>query len=472
MTARRRPFHLARSRPPRRTVRLRLTLLYGGVLIASGAVLLGVTYLLVRQGSGDVRFKAQRTTGGAVVNGPHGVVRLIAPANPTASSRVSPNGPNLVVRSGSKPPVVLLPVPGPLGYAPSPHGPIAEAVEQAQTQASQLKVLATQQHNDELHTLLIDLGIALAIVAVVSLGLGWIVAGRVLAPLHTITKKTRAISATSLHRRLALRGPDDELKELGDTIDGLLARLEAAFEAQRRFVANASHELRTPLTMMRTSLDVATGKPQPIPPEVTALAAKLRQGLDQAERLLESFLTLARAQDGALPEQTEVALRGLVSEAIAARARAIAEKELDVSAELPDLRVLGSETLLARLAGNLIDNAVRHNERAGWVRVGAAEEDGEIRLVVENGGERLEEGRVRELAVPFRRLGADRTGSADGFGLGLSIVAAIAAAHGGSLELEAPQEGGLRAIVTLPDGGGRREAAGASGALAGVEVAA
>jgi signal transduction histidine kinase len=290
--------------------------------------------------------------------------------------------------------------------------------------------------------------------SVISIALGWLVAGRVLRPLRTMTAKTRRISEANLHERLDRRGPSDELKELGDTIDDLLGRLEAAFEAQRRFVANASHELRTPLAMMRTSLDVATGKPGAVPAQVTALGDKVREGLDQADRLLESFLTLARAQNGAAVDRTVVRMADIVAGALEARRGAIEAGHIEVHEDVEDVGVTGSETLLSRMVENLVDNAVRHNEPGGWMSVQAERAGAVVKVVVENGGPRLDEDRVRELAQPFRRLGADRTGLDGGVGLGLSIVSAIATAHGGRLELSARPEGGLRAAVELPCGRG------------------
>jgi signal transduction histidine kinase len=295
---------------------------------------------------------------------------------------------------------------------------------------------------------------------VVAIALGWVVAGRILRPLQTMTATTRQISEENLHERLALPGPPDELKDLGDTIDGLLARLETAFDGQRRFVANAAHELRTPLTMMRTSLDVAVGKPGPVPPEVNVLAGKLREGLDQADRLVESFLALARAQQGTLTNLESVSLPQLVSAALAVRSDAIADSGLGVWQTMGDADVIGSETLLARMVENIIDNAIRHNTPGGFIGV-ATEVDGTIaRLVVESGGPLLDERKVQELGRPFQRLGADRTASDRGIGLGLSIVAAIAAAHGGSLGLHARPAGGLRVVITLPHARRTRETGG------------
>jgi signal transduction histidine kinase len=319
-----------------------------------------------------------------------------------------------------------------------------------QAQIERLDAAAHRQHAAELHQLLLQSGIALALMAVVSIALGWLVAGRMLRPLRTITATTLRISQHNLHERLAMEGPRDELKDLADTIDGLLARLEAAFTAQRRFVANASHELRTPLAMMRTSLDVAAGKRVPPAPQLQALDSKLREGLDQADRLLESFLTLARAQNGAVPEPTTVSLVELLSAAIDARADRIAERHITLRRRLVDVQVVGSEPLLARMVENVVDNAVRHNECSGWIRAETRGDGEAARLVLANGGARLEEAKVRELGQPFRRLAADRTGSQSGLGLGLSIVAAIAEAHGGTMRLTALAEGGLQVLIELP----------------------
>jgi signal transduction histidine kinase len=306
-----------------------------------------------------------------------------------------------------------------------------------------------------IRTLILDAGIALTVMAGISAGLGWWVAGRALRPLRTMTAATRRISERNLHERLAVPGPRDELTDLGSTIDSLLGRLEAAFEAERRFVANASHELRTPLTMMRTSVDVAEGKAEPVSPEVTVLAAKLREGLDLADQLLEGLLLLARAQHGSLADRTAVPLTALAAAALQARADAIADRDLTVETVEDGTRppvVHGNETLLARMVGNVIDNAVRHNEPGGWLRVATGAGGGYARLAVESGGPQLDQHAVEQLGQPFRRLGTERTssGSGGGTGLGLSIVGAIAAAHSGRLTLRAREAGGLLVLVDLP----------------------
>ena len=287
--------------------------------------------------------------------------------------------------------------------------------------------------------------------ALVSAALGWLMAGRVLAPLRTITATAERISDTNLHERLAMAGPRDELRLLADTIDRLLERLETAFDAQRRFVANASHELRTPLAMMRTTLDVAIAKPGEVPAQTRELDLELRVDLDHADGLLESFLTLARAQNGQLDEHDQVALEPLITAGLAARAEQITAKRVTVETHLAAAEVAGSATLLRRMVENVIENAVHHNQPGGSVELTLALLGGRrAQLIIDSSGPVLDESAVATLAQPFTRLGQDRTGSQNGQGLGLSIVAAVAAAHDGSLELHARPEGGLRVQITLP----------------------
>jgi signal transduction histidine kinase len=387
------------ARLPARTVRLRLTALYGALFLLCGAGLLAITNALVRHSV-------------TLPRAPHGV--MIAMQMPPGTS-----------------------------VPPSPVPHVSDYARLGQTGAAAI-------HAAVVHQLLVQSGVALAVMAVAAIGLGWFIAGRVLKPLQTITTTVQQITATNLHRRLALDGPDDELRALGNTFDDLLARLEASFDAQRRFVANASHELRTPLTMMRTALDVATGKPVPPPPEVHVLAAKVRRGLDQADQLLESFLALARADHTPVARDVTVGLDQAASDALAWHSRAISDMGLRIEQSLRAAPVAGSEVLLVRMVGNIIDNAVRHNEPNGWVRVVTRTDATSARLIVETGGRLLDEQQVRELAQPFRRIGAERTGSDNGVGLGLSIVAAVAAAHHGTLHLQARDGGGLRVAVALP----------------------
>ncbi|SFR28408.1 His Kinase A (phospho-acceptor) domain-containing protein [Lentzea waywayandensis] len=319
-------------------------------------------------------------------------------------------------------------------------------LDSAQQHVRQLQDQLAEVHTQQSRQLLAGSLLALVVMAVVSLLVGRVLARRVLRPLRTITSATRSISADSLDRRLAVTGPADEVKGLADTIDQLLERLEVSFAAQRRFVANASHELRTPLTTMRASLDVAIAKPDPAASTVV-LADRLRVQLDRVDHLLDGFLVLARAQHGALADSAPVDLGELAEGALRELSSEVGAKRLTVTVDVPPGMVTqGSPALLARLVGNVVDNAVRHNEADGWVRIsGFAGE--EAVLVVESGGPVFDQREVDRLARPFERLGGERIGSS---GLGLSIVAAVAAAHGGRLALFSRPEGGLRVSVTLP----------------------
>jgi signal transduction histidine kinase len=318
--------------------------------------------------------------------------------------------------------------------------------------AQQGPTVAIQAQTATSHQYLLGSAIALGVMAVVSVAAGWLVAGRVLRPLRAMTATTRRISADSLHERLAIDGPGDELKDLADTIDALLERLDGAFAAQRRFVANASHELRTPLATMRVSLDVAVAKPGPVPPGTITLADQVRAELDKVDQLLDGLLVLARAQHGALPGRAVLPLDHVVSAALAAQEDAITAKNLTTQhvSGSDGIWVEGSQPLLRRMADNVIGNAVCHNRDGGWIRITTTVDNGAARLTIENGGDILDPAQAAGLVQPFRRLGADRTGSDDGAGLGLSIVAAITQAHRGSLQLHARPGGGLKVTITLP----------------------
>ena len=402
MPAQRLPVRPTRLRLPGRTVRVRLTVLYGILFFVSGAVLLAIASGVAVARSASVR------------------------AVPAAGQ----------ARPGSA-----------LARAQARIQMLQAQLQNLQSQA------ASQAGQGKLpHQLLIASLIALAIMTVISVALGWLIAGRALRPVRRMTAAAQRISEDSLHERLALHGPKDELKELGDTIDGLLERLEAAFNAQRRFVANASHELRTPLTTMRAALDVALAKPEPAPPQTVALAGRLRTELDRIERLLEAFLVLARAQHRSMPGQAVLPLDYIVGSALADQEAAIRAMDLTVqdTSSQGGAWVAGSPALLSRMVENVIDNAVCHNYPGGWIAITTRASGGGARLVVENGGQVLDQQQVAELCQPFRRLEADRIGTDKGSGLGLSIVAAIAEAHGGTLDLRARPGGGLRVCVNLP----------------------
>jgi signal transduction histidine kinase len=388
-------------RLPRRTVRLRLTVVYGGLFLLLGAALLGITYLLVSRQLPGEPVRAQAST--AVPSGSQMFVQTTA-----GTCHLS-----------------AVPVPSPA---------------QLQAQANQC---LSQQRAVELNQLLTESGIALAIMTVVSIGLGWLVAGRMLGKLRTITAAARSVSATSLHARLALEGPDDELKELGDTFDGLLARLEAAFGAQRQFVANASHELRTPLARQRTLIEVALADPEPTVASLQEVCQRVLVTGEQQERLIEALLTLARTQRG-LDRREPVDLAAVADGVMLARMPEARQRGLTVTTGLQHVVALADAPLSERLVTNLVDNAIRHNVPRGAVEVGTAVWAGHAVLSVFSTGPAIPPDQVDRLFRPFHR-GAprDRTADRDGLGLGLSIVAAIAEAHGAWLQAHALPGGGL-----------------------------
>jgi signal transduction histidine kinase len=289
--------------------------------------------------------------------------------------------------------------------------------------------------------------------------LGWLAAGRVLRPLQIMTTTTRQISERNLHERLALTGPDDELKDLGDTIDGLLARLDAAFDSQRRFVANASHELRTPLMLSQTLLQVALADPNSTRDSLRAACRDaIDAGKDQAQ-LIDALLTLARSQRG-LDHREPVDLAAVVREALAVHEPSAEANGLQLDATLDQAEVPGNARLIYRLASNLIENAIRHNITRGHVEVKLAASTTEATLTVTNTGPPVSPDQVSRLLEPFQRAAADRTASPNGLGLGLglglSIVADIAEAHGATLEVRPRPEGGLTVAVSFPSSEGVR----------------
>jgi signal transduction histidine kinase len=285
--------------------------------------------------------------------------------------------------------------------------------------------------------------------ALVSVGLGWLVAGRALRPLSAITATARRLEGSTLHERINLQGPQDELKELADTFDQMLDRLHAAFETQRRFVANASHELRTPLAIARTEVDVALADPATGPAELRAMAGRVLEANQRSERLIEGLLTLARSERQLrAAEPLDLALAA--ADALAAAAPEVGRLGLRVSQVLGAAPVAGDRALLERLVANLVENAVRHNHRGGWVEVDTGRTGSVAVVRVANGGPPVPPDQVAALFEPFRRLEADRTGSGRGAGLGLSIVRSVATAHGGRATALARPDGGLEVSVELP----------------------
>jgi len=382
-------------RRPAPTIRLRMTLLYGLVFLITGAVLLTIGYELVRHNLSsppDYRRKLQRL--GIVPPGFFGRPPAFAPGS-----------------TGAR---------------------IAEAIR-------------AQLRADALHRLLIEYVIALGAMTAVSVAAGWLLAGRALRPLRAITATARRVSGENLGERIGLKGPADELKELADTFDGMLARLDGAFASQRHFVANASHELRTPLAIMRTEVDVSLADPDASAEELRRMGEAVRDTVDRCERLIEGLLMLARSEAARGPEEP-VELAALAADCITdLRARA-EEAHVRVLDELEPAWTRGEPALLERMIANLVGNGIRHNEPGGFLRVSTRTEGERVHLTVINGGPRIAAADAGTLTEPFRRL--DR--AVGGFGLGLSIVHSVVEAHQGTLEIEAPPSGGLSVHVVLP----------------------
>jgi signal transduction histidine kinase len=280
--------------------------------------------------------------------------------------------------------------------------------------------------------------------------LGWFASGRVLRPLREMTATARTISAGNLSQRLALPGPDDEFKQLGDTLDDLLARLEASFEAQRRFVANASHELRTPLTVERTLLEVALADPDASAEALRATCEELLGCGRDHERLLEALLTLASSERG-LDHRERLDLATLTDQVLRTSRPAIQRQTLQLASTLAPALTPGDPALLERLIANLIDNAMRYNDAGGRIEVRTATDGGRSLLSVTNTGPVVPPNELARIFEPFQRLDGDRTTAAEGHhGLGLSIVRAIATAHGATITAQPPPSGGLSITVSFP----------------------
>jgi signal transduction histidine kinase len=378
------------------SVRLRLTALYGVLFLAAGAMLLGLTYLLVLQ------------------------------SLPAVGTSFLGRGPNLILPDTSPPPGTMT------------------AIQ-----------IAGQAQQQVLGRFLIESGVALLLMAVISVLLGWIVAGRVLAPVHQITATARRLSQANLHERIALKGPEDEIKELADTFDGMLARLDAAFDSQQRFVANASHELRTPLTTQRALVDVNLADPTAGPAQLRATLEKIRTVTDESEHLVMSLLALAKSERG-LDHRSMVDLAAIARVAVdqpplsGTLNPSLAGEGLRIETALDRAVVSGDRALLQRMIGNLVDNATRYNLRDGWVRMATGSSNGHVFVSVSNSGRKIPEQSASLLFEPFRRLDGDRLSDRGGAGLGLSIVRAIATAHGGQASATPLAEGGLEVLVTLP----------------------
>ncbi len=416
-------------RLPRRTARLRLTVLYGAAFMACSAAVVSFIYLfyghLVHFSHGLQTIHVSGRT--SHVSGQPGSVspaRKAAAAN-AAAVRAQVNA---ALREASKNPAVRA------------------VLQQAKSAADHA---ALGQIHYAMAQLLISCAIALAVIAVAAATIGWIIAGRVLRPLSAITAAARRISASSLHERLALHGPDDELKELGDTLDGLFARLEASFDAQRRFAANASHELRTPLTRERTLLQVTLADPAATTDTWQAVSRELLTSNAEQERLIEALLTLASSEAGN-GESEPLDLAVISSEALAAARPAISRLGLDVQTDILPAILDGDPLLIQQLVTNLIDNAVRHNIPGGDIQIGTRTSGDRAILSVTSSGQVIPAADVDRLFQPFQRLGPRPARRDGGHGLGLSIVRAIATAQGATITAEPRPGGGLAIEVVFP----------------------
>jgi signal transduction histidine kinase len=401
-------------RAGRHSVRLRLTLLYVGLFLACAAGLLTITYFLVEQQLPQVT----TSTSGAV---------MISGASELGAG----------VATACDPP--------PDGSVPSP------------AQLSTCQVLVGRAfaglRGDTLDQLLIVSGIALGIMGVASVGLGWLMAGRVLSPLRTITATARRISARSLHQRIAMTGPDDELKELGDTFDQLLGRLDASFRAQRQFVANASHELRTPLARQRTLLEVALRDREATSASLRAACERALAAGEQQERLIAGLLTLARGERG-LDRFEPLDLAALAGAAAAARRDDADDAQVSLATSISAAMAAGDPGLTERLVANLVDNAIRYNAAGGRVEIGTGTRAGRPYLTVANTGPVIPPDQLGRLFRPFQRMDPARRAPGGlgpcNLGLGLAIVSAIAAAHGADLRAVTRAGGGLAIDVVFP----------------------
>ncbi|MBO3739341.1 HAMP domain-containing protein [Actinoplanes sp. NEAU-H7] len=399
------------------TIRARLTALYGGLFLLVGTVLLGITYLLLASALSNPNF------------GRTAVVAAIPGIEITA------------VDTGVAQPS------GDAATEPQPTSPDATWTPEQQRQAEKTMRLAEklqgQFRQQTLTSLLRQGALALAGVGVIGVWLGWLAAGRTLRPLQEITATARRVAESNLHERIGLSGPQDELRQLADTFDDMLARLDAAFGAQRRFVANASHELRTPLTINRTLIEVALSHPDP-PAELRRLGTALLAMNARHEKLIEGLLVLAGSEQR-LTTRDRVDLAEVTGRLVdAARPGAVAAG-VDLRFSAAPVPAIGDPVLLERAVQNLLQNAIAYNVPDGDVTVTCA---GSV-VTVANTGPVVAADEIPGLFEPFHRL-SGRTGSVDGSGLGLSIVRSVVAAHGGEITAEPGLAGGLRISLRFP----------------------
>jgi signal transduction histidine kinase len=403
------PLRWIRRHGPQK-VRTRLTLLYAVLFFLAGSALLGLTY---------------------------GLVASSLPGQPAANPDASLEQAKLLQQCDQE-----------RARAPTVPKPQLPACQQLKAFSAGARSGSQTQRQRALTELLVFSLVGLGVMTVVSGGLGWLVSGRVLRPVRVITETARRASEQHLGERLALTGPRDELKELADTFNGMLERLDQAFTAQRRFVANASHELRTPLTVMRTAIDVTLAKPHPTQQQLKDMAVRVRRSIDRAEAMIGALLTLAAA-DQARASSEFIDLATSAEDAVDAVAPDIERLGLRVDTELDPAETTGDQLLLEQMIGNLVDNAVRHNEPGGWVRLRTGACDAGVYFQVANSGPVIPDDAVPTLFEPFRRLDG-RTGPSDGVGLGLSIARSVADVHGAAVSARGQAGGGLDISVVIP----------------------
>jgi len=405
------------------TVRARLTATYGLVFLVAGIALLGVTYVLM-----DATLKKQPVNASIVLEttSSDGLPRAVKEA--LAGVSIDKNA---------------------LSKALAGRALTPQQREQLQHRLDLAERLQDDFNQRTLNSLLTRGGIAVGIVTVIGLWVGWLMAGRTLRPLKQITATARRVADRNLHERIGLSGPRDELRELADTFDDMLGRLDAAFDGQRRFVANASHELRTPLAVNRTLIEVAMGRPG-APAALVELGETLLSVNARHERLIDGLLTLAKSEQ-AVADPVPVDLASIASRVSEQFTGSALESSVTLEYAGAPAPTQGDPVLLERLTQNLVENAIRHNSPGGggWVRVTTATVEGQAVLTVTNTGPAVPPYEVSGLFEPFRRL-AGRVSSAQGTGLGLSIVRSVARAHFGDVRAEPRTGGGLVVSVVLP----------------------
>jgi len=422
---------MAQGSPPTRrrglTIRLKLTLWYGTLFLIAGVLLIAINYFLVRDSLAVAPEKA-RAAVAKQFGIPQELLEVTYSGNQLGGLR-QPGGLRKPGRGGLE------------LYVETQDGVLVSVPQLLRQAQYELKEEALRQ----LWTRSL---LALGIITVITFGLAWVLAGRMLRPLQAITATARRLSSSNLHERIALKGPHDELKELADTFDQMLARLDTAFQAQKDFVANASHELRTPLTIIRTEIDVALSNPNPDPEELQEMGAAITEAVERSERLIDSLLVLARADTP--PSMVDLDLAQIAQKEVERAAPEADARGLKLDLALNPTPVRGEPYLLERMTANLVENAIRHNVDNGWFSVRTYTAADQAVLEVANSGPVVAREDVERLFDRFYRPDRSRSRKTGGFGLGLSIVKSVVSAHGGVVELEPLESGGLRAIVALP----------------------